>query len=111
MRNLQFQDTFKMLRILKKAGVSRQARTMMAMAAESKDKLNIKELGMDFIFSVLESLGDAEDEVYAFFASLTGKELKAVKEMNLDEMVGMFEDFLSLPDLKNFFSKVFKLMK
>lgn len=96
---------------MKKAGLSRQARQFMLMAAESKENLDIKSLGMDFIFTVLENMGDAEDDVYAFFADLTGKEVKAIREMDLDEMVGMFEDFLQIPNLKNFFSKVLQSMK
>lgn len=111
MRNLQFQDTFKILRIMKKAGLSRQARTLMLKAAESEGDIDVKSLGMDFIFSVLENLGDAEDEMYAFFADLTGKSTDDIKQMDLDEMVGMFEDFLSLPNLKTFFSKAFNMMK
>lgn len=123
MRNLQFQDLFKVIRILKKSGLSKQARTIMlkvaeqkaaAQANDSKDTpptINAKELGMDFIFSVIENLGEAEDEFYSFFADLTGKTVDEIKKLELDEMVGMFEDFLKLPNLNNFFSKVSNMMK
>jgi uncharacterized protein (UPF0261 family) len=120
MRNLQFQDIFKMIRILKKAGLSKQARTVMLKAAEKmtevkegeeKAAINPKDLGMDFIFSIIENLGDAEDEVYVFFADLTGQSLEDIKKKELDELVGMINDFLQIPNLNSFFSKVFQLMK
>lgn len=115
MRNLQFQDVFKVIRILKKAGLSKQARIMMIKAAEKQkdDKIaiDVKELGIDFIFTILENLGDAEDEVYSFFADLTRKEVDVIKKQELDEMVGMFESFLKIPNLNSFLPKVLSMMK
>lgn len=114
MRNLQFQDIFKVIRILKKAGLSKQARTIMVKAAEAQannKELDVKQLGLDFIFSILENSAEAEQEVYEFFAELKGSKPEEIKKMEFEEMMGMFEDFLKLPNLKGFFLKVSSMTK
>lgn len=111
MRNLQFSDVFAVIRIVKKAGLSRQARSMAVKAAESKGGIDPKELGMEFIFSIIEGLGDSQEEVISFFAKLKGVEESEIEKLSLEETVGMFEDFLKLPGLKGFFSKVLNTMK
>jgi gamma-glutamyl:cysteine ligase YbdK (ATP-grasp superfamily) len=108
MRDLKFPDVFTVIRIIKKAGISRQAR---AIFAETSEDTTQKEIGARFLFSCVENLGEAQEEITDFLASLKQIEKKELENLSIDETIEMISEFLNHPGLKNFLSSVSKLMK
>jgi len=101
MRNLKFQDTFAVARILKK----------MHIRPDVKDGMTQEQLGADLIFKFVENIGEAEEEVLAFLADLNGMEPKELAELDFEETVKMIEEFKNIKGLRSFFQQVGKLMK
>jgi hypothetical protein len=108
MRDLKFPDVFAVIRIIKKAGISRQVRTIFA---ESGEETSQKELGAKFLFSVIENLAEAQTEITEFLASLKETNKEEVEKLSLEETMELLTDFLNHPGLKSFLSSVSKLMK
>jgi hypothetical protein len=108
MRELKFPDVFAVIRIIKKAGISRQVR---AIFADSTEETSQKEIGTKFLFSCIENLGEAQAEITEFLASLKEVEKSVIENMNLEETAKLLMDFLEHPGLKSFLSSVSKLMK
>jgi hypothetical protein len=88
MRELKFPDVFSVIRIIKKAGISRQVR---AIFADSTEGTSQKEIGAKFLFSCVEK--------------------EVIEKMNLEETTELLMVFLEHPGLKSFLSSVSKLMK
>jgi gamma-glutamyl:cysteine ligase YbdK (ATP-grasp superfamily) len=108
MRELKFPDVFTVIRIIKKAGISKQVRSIFA---EVDEQATEKELGAKFIFSVIENLGEAQDEITEFLASLKEVDKATVEQLSLEETMELIMDFLNHPGLKSFLLSVSKLMK
>jgi hypothetical protein len=108
MRSLKFPDVFAVIRIIKKAGISRQVRGIFA---ESGEETSQKEIGAKFLFSCIENLGEAQEEITEFLASLKEVEKKEIEKLDLEETAELITDFLNHPGLKSFLSSVSKLMK
>lgn len=108
MRELKFPDVFTVIRIIKKAGISKQVRSIFADATEETSQ---KEIGAKFLFSCIENLGEAETEITEFLASLKEVDKVNIEKMSLEETTVLIMDFLGHPGLKSFLSGVSKLMK
>jgi hypothetical protein len=108
MRDLVFSDVFTVIRILKKAGISEQAR---AIFAEIGANASEKEVGAKFLFMCLENLGKVENELAEFLGDLKGIEPDVVKNMRLDEMAELLREFIGHSGFKSFFSTFSGLMK
>lgn len=108
MRDLKFTDVFTVIRIIKKAGISKQVRGIFAdMDGTSTEK----EVGAKFIFSIIENLGEAQEEITDFLASLKEITKDEIEKLSLEETMDLLVDFLNHPGLKSFLSSVSKLMK
>lgn len=108
MRDLKFTDVFTVIRIIKKAGISKQVRGIFA---DMDDKSSEKEVGAKFIFSVIENLGEAQEEITEFLASLKEIDKSELEKLSIEETMDLIMDFLNHPGLKSFLSSVSKLMK
>jgi hypothetical protein len=108
MRELKFPDVFTVIRIIKKAGISKHVR---AIFADSTEETSQKEIGAKFLFSCIENLGEAQAEITEFLASLKEVDEKVIENMSLEETTELIMDFLEHPGLKGFLSSVSKLMK
>jgi hypothetical protein len=107
-RDLKFTDVFTVIRIIKKAGISKQVRGIFAEMDEDSSE---KEVGAKFIFSVIENLGEAQEEITEFLASLKEIEKTEIEQLSIEETMDLIMDFLNHPGLKSFLSSVSKLMK
>lgn len=108
MRSLKFSDVFAVIRIIKKAGLSRQIRSIFA---DMDEETSEKELGAKFIFMCIENLGEAQEEITDFLASLNGVSKEEFEKLSLEEIVELLNDFFKQPGLKGFLLSVSKLMK
>ena len=108
MRDLKFTDVFTVIRIIKKAGISEQAR---AIFKDINKETTEKELGARFLFACVENLSDAEKEITEFLASLKEVEVDEIKKLNMTKTTEMFMELGNQPDLKSFLSSVSHLMK
>lgn len=101
MRSLKFTDVFTVSRILKKMNIKIDFQSI-----QSGDQL-----GIELILKFMEGIGDAEEEVTAFFADLKGVKTKEIKELDFEQSAELLKEFQELPGLKSFFMSVGKLMK
>jgi hypothetical protein len=101
MRELKLTDAFAVSRILKK----------MKIRPEVTENITQQELGAQLIFKFIEGIGDAEEEVIAFLASLKEMKPEELKELGLEEFLNILEEFKSLKGLNGFLQQVGKLMK
>jgi hypothetical protein len=108
MRDLKFPDVFAVIRIIKKAGISEQARAIFA--GIDKDTTE-KEIGAKFLFACLENLGEAQKEITDFLASLKKVDPKEIEELTLDETTELIMEFVNHKGFKSFLSSVSHLMK
>ncbi|WHY75705.1 hypothetical protein QNH20_16425 [Neobacillus sp. WH10] len=108
MRSLKFPDVFAVIRIIKKAGISRQVR---AIFAETSEETSQKEIGAKFIFLCIENLGEAQAEITEFLASIKEVSKEDIENLTLEETTELIKDFLNHPGLKSFLSSVSALMK
>ncbi|TWE06401.1 hypothetical protein FB550_102423 [Neobacillus bataviensis] len=108
MRDLKFTDVFAVIRIIKKAEISSQARAIFAGIDKNTTE---KEIGAKFLFSCLENLGQAQSEITEFLANLKGVEKSEIENLSLEETTGMIMEFMNHKGLKSFLSSVSHLMK
>lgn len=108
MRELKFPDVFAVVRIIKKAGISEQARVIFA--GINKDTTE-KEIGAKFLFACLENLGQAQTEITEFLASLKEVDKKEIENLSLEETTELIMEFANHKGLKSFLSSVSHLMK
>ena len=116
MRGLQFQDVFTVARILKKMKLT--AQTIKDLTPEKIDKKNKaqleaaqQEMGMKIMFTLIENLGEAEEEFYKFIADLKRTDAESIKTMGFDELGQLVNEFKEMKGLNGFFTQVSKLMK
>lgn len=102
MRNLGFQDVFKVSRIIKK----------MNLKPDDLQSINSQEaMGAAVIFKILENTGDAEEEITELIASLQGVSVDTVKDYDIEKTVEVFIEIANQPGIAGFLSTVGKLMK
>ncbi|CAM3678787.1 hypothetical protein GCM10009865_47630 [Aeromicrobium ponti] len=108
MRDLKFTDVFAVVRIIKKAGISEQARSIFA--GINKDTTE-KEIGAKFLFSCIENLGEAQAEITEFLASLKEVQVSEIEKLKLEDTMELMTEFMNHKGLKSFLSSVSHLMK
>lgn len=108
MRDLKFTDVFAVIRIIKKAEISEQARSIFSSIDKNTTE---KEIGAKFLFSCLENLGQAQAEITEFLASLKGVEKTVIENLSLEETTEMIMEFINHKGMKSFLSSVSHLMK
>ena len=100
MRNLVTNDVYKMSKILKKMGL----------------KLNIEkktqaQLGAELIFSIMENLYLAQDEVNDFLGNLVGLKADEFGVLPIEDSMNIMTMFKEQPGLASFFNFAGKLTK
>jgi hypothetical protein len=108
MRDLKFPDVFAVIRIIKKAGISEQARTIFAGIDKNTTE---KEIGAKFLFACIENLEQAQGEITEFMASLKEVKKEEIENLSLEETTELITEFLNHKGLKSFLSSVSHLMK
>lgn len=116
MRKIQLQDVMTLSKILKKTKMKEELAAVFEKAKKTAKNKNVKEadlqqIGMDIIFLLLESAGDAEDLIYKLLDDIfeTDKLNKSVKEMNIDEVITYIMQLAKENDLVSFFKSAGKL--
>ncbi|MEG1704794.1 MAG: hypothetical protein RR090_12165 [Niameybacter sp.] len=111
MRRLQFQDAFKVARIIKKGSI-KEALVSKVQEINAKGVKDQEKVGIDIIFTLLECAGDeaVEQELYSFLASVFELEAEEVKTMELDPLMHYFKQLSQENNLADFFKKATNLM-
>ncbi|MFS0864127.1 hypothetical protein [Fredinandcohnia sp. 179-A 10B2 NHS] len=74
---------------------------------EEKDRIQ-QEKGMDFIFSLLEKVPNAEDEFYSFLALYSGKKKEEIVESDLSLPIEILKDIIQDKNFVVFFQQAVK---
>lgn len=69
------------------------------------------ELGMEMPFILMENLEKAEDEVFKFFASITGLSIKECHEMGAEFIIDIFDEIKRNENWKKVFTKALELFQ
>lgn len=116
MRKIQLKDVMTLSKILKKTNIKDKLVEIIEKAGKTAASKKAKEsdlqqIGMDIIFLLLESAGDAEDLIYKLLDDIfeTEKINKSVKEMNIDEVITYIMQLAKENDLVSFFKSAGKL--
>lgn len=116
MRKIQLQDVMTLSKILKKTKMKEELAAVFEKAKKTAKNKNVKEadlqqIGMDIIFLLLESAGEAENLIYKLLDDIfeTDKINKSVKEMNIDEVITYIMQLAKENDLVSFFKSAGKL--
>ena len=108
MRTLQNTDIFAFGRILSKANLKEEIKTI------ATDKNATPEsLGFDLLFTLFTNCSNrqVEEEIFVFLASLFDEDVETVKEMDPFETVEKLKDVADWEKWKDFFSLGAKLVK
>lgn len=111
MRKIQFQDTFVLARIIKKADV----KDILVSANQKLKQENAsqEDVFLDVLFSVLAGASneEVEHEIYELLGSVTEKGTEAIKHLQIDELVDTVKEIAKENDLANFFKSAVSLTK
>lgn len=107
MRKLNTQDAFKMARLLKYAGV----KELIINAYKNNDKLNAEELGIEVIFTLIDSFGDSkvEKDFYDLIGGITEKGADAILNQDLSTTIDDIKAIWEQNDMATFFNSVSRL--
>lgn len=110
MRKLQFQDTFKVSRLIKKTGI--KDILINAFKEGKKEGVSQEDIGVDTFFAVLESVLEEENEatIYEFMAGIAETDPEKVKCMSFEELKEFFRQLAKENDLEFFLKLVKKSM-
>lgn len=101
-RKLNFNDVFKMAKIIGKTGAKNEIIEFLQRGATKGE--NIKQLGIDFIWMIVEKAPTAEKEINAFLGGLCGKTEAEIANSDLTEICELFGDIIAEnKDIKSFF--------
>lgn len=101
-RKLAFSDVFRVARIISKTDTKNDIINLMQKG--NKKDADSEKIGMEFFGLLLDKLPLAENEIYDFFAVITGKNKKDIAESELSEILELFNDIVATnKDLKSFF--------
>lgn len=109
MRKLQFQDGFKLARIIKKANLKDAMQDKLKVVKESGD-VDVEKIGMDITFTLIESAADVEQEVYELLAGVFECDPDQVKTMSFDMLQMHIKEMNQQNNLLDFFKKATNLM-
>ena len=116
MRKIQFRDVMTLSKILKKTNMKDELAAVFEKTKKTATNKKVKEadlqqIGMDIIFLLLESAGDAEDLIYKLLDDIfeTDKLNRSVKEMDIDEVITYIMQLAKENNLSSFFISAGKL--
>ena len=115
MRRLNGHDIFAAVRVTKEAGMKEEVKKIAALLNAGK-KLNIREIGIEFVVNMLGGLADvgAEDKFWKFCAGPFEMTEKEVAELPIMDVIEKFKELAALEDAeawKTFFRSVAQLTK
>ena len=114
MRKLQTHDVFMALKLVKAAGVKDEvSRIYQIVEVKEKEgkKLNIKDVGIEFVLGLMEKLAGTESE-NAFYELLAGplekeaEEIKTMEPLDLIDEVEKLKEVIDGERFKRFFKSV-----
>lgn len=118
MRKINTKDVFQLGRIFKKINIKNVAISMAgdinnALEEDKKEDsdTNIKEVGMNIIFSVIENCPDAESEIYVFISNISGFTVKEIENMDIEDFFALLKEIAQNNDLKKVFRSALNLIK
>lgn len=123
LRKLTSKDIFPMIRLIKKFGIAEFKKCFdpktIASFAKSKNGATEEELesavGMNIILEIAEivigNLGNCENEIFDFFASISNLKRKDIEKLPMDEFMQMIIDFAHKEEFEDFFKVVSTLLK
>lgn len=123
LRKLTSKDIFPMIRLIKKFGIAEFKKCFdpktIASFVNSKDETSKEALesavGMNIILEVAEivigNLGNCENEIFDFFASISNLKRKEIEKLPMDEFMQMIIDFVKKEEFEDFFKVVSTLLK
>lgn len=104
MRKLNTQDAFKMARLLKYSGV----KEIVLNAYKNNKNLNTEEMGVEVIFTLIDSFGEAkvESDFYDLLGGITGKGADGVMNQDLASTIEDIKVIWSENNMSSFFDFV-----
>lgn len=111
MRELQLQDAFDVVRLIKKSGMKQVLQEVLIEGRKSN--ASAEEIGIKVLMSLMDAAGDEamQKEVYALLGSITELGDEAIKTISLDGFADILKQFKEKNNLKSFFAAVKALMK
>lgn len=114
MRNLQTHDVFVALKIANSAGIREEVQKMALMVSEGK-VLNEREIGIDFIMTVLSNCAEESTErlIYEFLGGILEippAEIKTMNPLELIEKIKSLKEVISIEEWKAFFQSLSQVL-
>lgn len=121
-RTLTARDVFPMVAIIRKIGFKEfrsvfdapEVKQAMLEAQEGNDS-SVSSIGFEVVVNlagvIVEHLGDAEQEIFSFLASVSDLSVQQVMNLPLGTFVEMILDLTRKDEFKDFFKAVARLMK
>lgn len=121
-RTLTARDVFPMVAIIRKIGF-KEFRTVFdapevkqaMLEAQEGDESSVSSIGFEVVVNlagvIVEHLGDAEQEIFAFLASVSDLSVQQVMNLPLGTFVEMIVDLTRKDEFKDFFKAVARLMR
>jgi hypothetical protein len=107
MRNLKTSDLFSLSKIIKKMNIKEDIKALVKNVTGMKpEERQIAEQTMqtDLVMLLIENIGNAEKEVYKLLADISGKTVKEIEDMNIDNFINMIKEIFSQDGIGNFLS-------
>ena len=107
MRKLKTSDLFKLSKIVKKMDVKEDVKSLAVDVTGKSDEEKLKinqDLQVDLLFLFMERLGNAEQDIYSFLADLCFVTENEIKDMDLDEFIGLVKELFAQESLGQLFT-------
>lgn len=122
LRNPKAEDIFLMFRILSKIDVKNVKKCFQAQdvagaieSANGNQEAAVSAVGMsvllDIVGVVLEHIDDAKKDIYAFLSNLSGLSADEIAQMEAGDFAEMVISVVQLEGFRDFFQRVFGLLK
>lgn len=109
LREFKDRDLFPLLNILKKVGLKQFKAPFVQVATGEKSAKDIGVLiAIDMADVLVSGIGQAEDEIYSFYAELSGIPAEEIKEMEFGTLPMMIYDSFNGVKELSFFKVLFK---
>lgn len=112
MRGLQTTDIFKALSIINNAGIKNEIENM-SIRVSNGEKLDVRKVGVEFIFNVLGNCPKVEQQLYEFIGGLLeidSKEIATMEPLRLIEKIKELESVIPVEEWKSFFRSLSALI-
>lgn len=117
-RTLNAKDIFPVCNIISKIGFEKLKESIKGQDLTGFTELDDKvfeAIGVNVFFDivgvVISNIDKCEDEIFAFFASITDLSKKAIQEMPLGDFAEMISEFVQKEELKDFMKVVSRFLK